>query len=405
MPLNAASEAPGLDGGRAWLMAGAGFVACFVAFGVAYSFGAFFKPIAHEFGASRAQTSALFAITGALYSLLGLGTGYLSDRYGPRRVVMAGAVAMAAGLLGAASVHRLWLSCASYGLGVGIGVACAYVPMVALVGGWFSRNRNIALGIAVSGIGAGTLVCSPASAKLIDRYGWREAYVILSVASLVLLSGCAMVSRPPPLGAAAPRGHLGNLSRSPDFIRLYLACLLSSVTIYIPFVYLPDFAQSLGLREVVAAGLVGIIGAASVAGRLSFGMIADRTGILTLFKGSMLVLALSYIVWPVARGYPMLLLFALVMGSAYGGLVSLTPAVVAELFGIEGLGAMLGALYTSSAISALAGPPLAGFVIDEGGSYSWAAALAAGAGLAAFAFLLQLKSVQPAIFVESLHAN
>ncbi len=380
-----------LDSPQAWIMAAAAFITCFVAFGVVYSFGAFFKSIAAEFGATRADTSAVFSITAAIYSLLGLATGALADHYGPRPVVLAGAIAMGGGLIATATIGHLWIGYVSYGLGVGVGVACAYVPMLALVGGWFSRRRNLALGIAVSGIGAGTLIFAPIAAKLIERFGWREAYLILGATSLVLLGGCGLiVTGPPAMRDVVPR-KIKHLARSPEFLRLYVACLLSSVSIYIPFVYLPDFAQSRGSSAVSAAGLVGIVGASSIAGRLSFGALADRIGIVPFYKASLLVLALSYAIWPIAYSYSMLLLFAIVMGSAYGGLVSLTPAVVAELFGVEGLGSLLGALYTSSAVSALAGPPLAGFAIDRGGSYLWAAAIAGIAGLGGFVALLALR--------------
>jgi MFS family permease len=392
-----------VDSPYAWIMTVAAFITCFVAFGVVYSFGAFFKPIAAEFGATRADILAVFSITAAIYSLLGLATGTLADRYGPRVVVLIGAIAMGAGLLTTATIDRLWVGYVSYGLGVGVGVACVYVPMLALVGGWFSRRRNLALGIAVSGIGAGTLVFAPLAAKLIERFGWREAYLILGATSLILLGGCALIVTAPPATSAAVPRKIKHLAHSPEFIRLYIACLLSSVWIYIPFVYLPDFAQSRGSSGVLAAGLVGVVGASSVVGRLSFGAVADRIGTISFYKASLLVLALSYAIWPIAYSYPMLLLFAIVMGAAYGGLVSLTPAVVAELFGVDGLGSLLGTLYTSSAVSALAGPPLAGFAIDHGGSYPWAAAVAGVAGLGGFVTLLALRPdvAIPAVLPET----
>jgi MFS-type transporter involved in bile tolerance (Atg22 family) len=82
--------------------------------------------------------------------------------------------------------------------------------------------------------------------------------------------------------------------------------------------------------------------------------------------------------------------FALVMGTAYGGLVALSPAVVAELFGVTGLGAMLGALFTSSAISSLAGPPLVGLLIDWTGNAIWPPLFAGTTGVLAFVVLMPL---------------
>ena len=84
---------------------------------------------------------------------------------------------MGAGLVSTSRIDHLWLSYLTYGVGVGIGVACGYAPMVAVVSGWFVRRRNTALGIAVSGIGFGTIVGAPLAAKCIPLYGWRHTYV------------------------------------------------------------------------------------------------------------------------------------------------------------------------------------------------------------------------------------
>ena len=151
-------------------MVAATFVALCAVYGVAYSFGAFFKPMAAEFGARRSATSAVFSITVLVWCFLGPVTGHLSDRFGPRIVVATGAVVMGAGLALTSMIDRLWLGYLTYGLGVGVGVACAYVPMVAVVGGWFLRRRNTALGIAVAGIGFGTVCGAPIAAASISHH-------------------------------------------------------------------------------------------------------------------------------------------------------------------------------------------------------------------------------------------
>jgi MFS family permease len=141
---------------QAWVVVAAAFVSTFTVFGIAYSFGAFFTPMADEFGADSSATSIFFAITAFLYFLLGAITGPIADRIGPRRVLIVGGVCMTLGLYATSRVDSLWLGYLTYGLGVGIGVACGYIPMVAAVGQWFERGRTAALGVAVAGIGMGT---------------------------------------------------------------------------------------------------------------------------------------------------------------------------------------------------------------------------------------------------------
>ena len=131
-----------LDSPRAWRVAATAFVSCFTVYGVMYSFGAFLNPIAAEFGADRDAPSIIFSLTATVYSILGLFAGRISDRLGPRRVLLGGACALAAGLVPTGSMHSLAGIYVVYGAGVGLGIACGYVPMLAVVGGWFERYQS-----------------------------------------------------------------------------------------------------------------------------------------------------------------------------------------------------------------------------------------------------------------------
>jgi MFS family permease len=379
------------DSPYAWRTVGAGFLACFTLFGIAYSFGAFFKPMAAEFGATREEISAIFSITSFLYFVLGPATGHLADRFGPRPVVAAGAIAMGAGLVATASIHHLWFSYLTYGLGVGIGVACCYVPLVAVVSGWFLKRRNTALGIAVSGIGAGTLAVAPIAAELIEHFGWRTAYVLLGTGATAALLICAWLSEPPPLEFdLPPPPPLGNKLKTGDFLVLYISAGLWTIATAVPFVFLQPYARDNGIDEVAAATLVGVIGFASTAGRLGLGVLADRMGIIRLYQLCILILGLCFVLWLFGHSYGPLVAFALLMGASYGGAVTLTPAVLSELFGTQGLGVLLGTLYTSSAVGTLLGPPLAGAIIDHTGGYALAVIFTGATSVAAFFILLPL---------------
>jgi len=382
------------DSPYAWRMVAAGFLATFTLFGVAYSFGAFFRPIAAEFGASRSATSAIFSITAFVYFMLGPVTGHFADRFGPRPVAAVGALATGAGLVMTASIHRLAEAYFTYGLGVGVGIACCYVPLVAAVSGWFLQRRTTALGIAVSGIGAGTLGVAPLAAALIKHYGWREAYTILGVGAAASLLVCAWLAEPPPIELDSPAAPMREIFRSAPFRLMYAGCLLWTVATAVPFVFLPSFAHSIGIKPIAAATLVGIIGFASTAGRVGLGPLADRYGIIRAFQACILALGLSFALWLAAESYWPLAAFALAMGVSYGGAVALTPAVLAELFGARGLGIILGMLYTSSAIGTLLGPPVCGALIDHTGSYRIAVAFTMALTVGAFAVVLPLARAE-----------
>lgn len=379
-------EGAGLDSRRAWRTVSAGFTSMFAVFGVAYSFGAFFGPMGDELGAGRGATSLVFSITAFLWFSLGALSGPAVDRFGPRPVLLTGAAVMGTGLLLTSRVDSIVVGYATYGVGVGVGVACGYVPMVAVVGGWFVRRRSTALGIAVAGIGLGTVVGAPIAARIIERHGWRTGYVVLAAVSTgLLVLAAALAERPPAPVASSTSLSLGDAARTPAFASLYGSSVLLSLALFQVFVYLPDFAEDQGSSKVASAGLVAVVAGSSIVGRLVLGPVADRMGRIRTYRACFLAMGLAFGIWLVAPSYPWLVVFALVMGAGYGGFVALNPAVVAEVFGVAGLGRLIGVLFTGAGVGALVGPPLAGLVIDAHG-YRWAIgasmAVALGATLA-----------------------
>jgi predicted MFS family arabinose efflux permease len=390
-PVLAPAERPPRDPAKAWLMAGVSFVLLFTTFGLLYSFGAFLKPMMDDFGGSHGAVSGLFSVIMCLGLLLGPLTGRLSDRLGARPVLIGAALSLGFALITTALVRRLWLAYLTFGVGMGIAVACTYVPALVLVGVWFKRQRDAALGLAVAGIGCGTLALAPLAAALTERYGWRESFLILGVTGGLVMLGCAWLSKSPSAPEGRPTLDIARAIRAPAFGLLYVGGLLFQVAQFISFTYLAAFARHHGVDAVAAATLVGLIGAASVVGRFGLAALSGRFGVVRLYQTTVLIFALSYAIWFFARGYSWLVAFALVMGASYGGFVALSPAVAAQLFGVEGLGGLLGALYTSGAIGVAIGPPLAGFLIDHTGSYRLTIAFAMAMGLGAFTTFLPLS--------------
>src|SRR6202453_3492483 len=173
-----------------WGVLAAGFGGTFVGFGGAYSFSAFFESLQNEFAASRGSVSLVFSLAGFLYFGLGFVSGPLADRWGARSMAVLGMLLLGVGLALASAAHSLNQVYADYGLGVGLGVGFSYVPVVGAVQRWFVKQRGLASGLAVSGIGVGTLVMPPMAAFLIEAFGWRTAYLVLGGSAAIV--GVAM---------------------------------------------------------------------------------------------------------------------------------------------------------------------------------------------------------------------
>jgi MFS transporter, OFA family, oxalate/formate antiporter len=382
--LNAVPSHPRIFYG--WLVVAAAFAVTFVGFGSAYTFSAFIGPLQKDFVASRAAVSLVFSLAGFLYFGFGIVSGPLADRWGSRRLAVIGMLLTGIGLASASAARNLTEVYAAYGLGVGLGVGCSYVPAVGAVQRWFAKRRGFASGLAVSGIGVGTLIMPPLASVLIAARGWREAYLVLGGLTAFVGVGMALMIENDPsdrgLGpdgdplpsGGEPRGlagaSLGEAMRSRRFINLYVACLICSFGVFVPFVHLAPYAVDHGIRQSVAVLLLGAIGVGSTTGRFLLGGLADRMGrrvaLVMMFVGMALALA----VWALSTDAWSLAAFAVAYGVFYGGWVAVLPAVVMDYFGGRNVSGTIGVLYTSVAFGTLIGPSAAGLAFDVTQSYT-----------------------------------
>ncbi|RQZ53987.1 MFS transporter [Burkholderia cepacia] len=410
-----------------WYVVAAAFAVTFVGFGSAYTFSAFVESLQRDFAASRGQISLVFSLAGFLYFGFGIVSGPLADRFGSRRLAVAGMLLTGAGLAAAGAAHTLLQVYVAYGLGVGFGVGCAYVPAVGAVQRWFVRRRGFASGLAVAGIGVGTLVMPPLASTLIAQVGWRGAYFTLAVIAVVIGAGMSLlIENDPrargllpdgeaahepgggaqvagrgagasvsgaaagrqPVAASAPAGAtVREAVMSRPFASLYAACLACSFGVFVPFVHLVPYALDHGVAPSTAVLLLGAIGVGSTAGRFFLGGLADRFGrrasLLAMFAG----MAVALVAWAGAGTVATLAAFALVFGVFYGGWVAVLPAVVMDYFGGRNVSGIIGVLYTSVAFGTLIGPAAAGFIYDAGGGYLVPILASAAANAIAFAIV------------------
>lgn len=356
------------DSPQAWLAAVGATLAVCVVYGLAYSYGQFFKPIAETFHAGEGAGSVVFSVTSLLGFGLSVVTGPLTDRAGPRIMLIAGAACLGLGLLFTAITTSLWQAYLAYGFGVGFGLGCVYVPMLATIGQWFEHHRALATGLVVTGVGLGTFISSPLAAWLITQVGWRQAYLYYAAGgSTLLLFSAILVSRPPrPPQLGSRTDSIGKRG----FGIFYAATFLVNIVIYVPYVHLSYSAQLMGIEALSAATLVSAIGISNIAGRLLIGALASRIGPLTLFKACHAGFGLCFLVWLAAQSYGGLLVFSALFGANHGAYSALIPVVVAEEFGIKHLGKVLGVLFTALGLGSAIGPPLMGYLVQSMGTYT-----------------------------------
>jgi len=371
---------------RGWLVVAGAFAVTLMGFGGAYTFSAFVDSLQRDFGASRGSVSLVFSLAGFLYFGLGVVSGPLADRFGSRRLAVVGMLLIGVGFAAAGKAQKLTDIYLAYGLGVGLGVGSSYVPVIGAVQRWFVRRRGFASGIAVSGIGVGTLLMPPLASFLIEAVGWRHAYLVLGALIAAIGGGLALLIENDPrdrgLGpdgdppravapSAPPEGAtVREAITSRRFVALYAACLICGLGVFVPFVHLVPYALDHGIAPSVAVLLLGMIGVGSTAGRFVLGGLADRVGrgpsLLLMYFGMAVALA----IWVVSTGAWSLAVFAFLFGVFYGGWVAVLPALVMDYFGGRNVSGIIGILYTSVAFGTLIGPTAAGFAFDLSHSYT-----------------------------------
>jgi MFS family permease len=376
-----------------WVVVACCFTLLFTAFGAAYSFTAFFTGFQQEFSASRAHVSLVFSIAAFVWFSFGAPGGMLADRFGPRRVTLAGVAFLVAALVLASFAGSVEVLYAAYGVGIGIGIGLVYVPSVGAMQPWFERNRALASGIGVAGIGAGNFFVPLLAAWWIGLFGWRGAYLALALFVLLLGGTAAFLIREKSVlkkGEVLPGTPLRAALRTPQFALLYASLVFSCVGVFIPIVHLGPFAQDAGFSEAQGVALVSLVGLGSLVGRFTVGPFADRLGRKPSLMAAYAGLGVLLLVWWGAQAYWLLALFAIGFGVCYGGAVALLPTIVMDFYGARAVSGIIGCLYTGAGLGTLLGPWLAGAAYDAYGAYDVPILASAVLSFAAAACILPL---------------
>jgi MFS family permease len=373
-----------VDSRRAYV-ASTSFVALFTIVGLAlYGLPFYYDFMVREFGWSRAQVTSGNAISKLLIGpLFGFAAGWVVDRFGPRRLMLAGIVMAGSALVGLAHMSALWMFYLFYVFNA-IGYVCGGpLPNQVLLSRWFDTGRGKAMGFAYLGIGVGGWLVLKLSPNLVSAFGWRGALQWLGIAIVVLAlpmayfvrdepeaSPHARPERPRELGASRELAPLGGVFRDPAFYLLALGSMCSIAAVGGANQHLKLYLSlDLKYSQQQAATITSTVLFCSIFGRLLMGWLADRLP-------KKVVMILIYVL--VAASIPLLLTgssmtalygFSVVFGLGLGGEYMIIPLMAAELFGVRVLGRLLGVILTADGVAEATSPMLIGYLRDHSASY------------------------------------
>jgi OFA family oxalate/formate antiporter-like MFS transporter len=377
-----------------YVVAVAGFIVTLCG-GTLYAWGVFAPTLEEFFEVTRAEIMVPFAVASITFALGMVPAGRLQDKKGPKLAVTLGGILTGLGYILCSRADSVGHLIIFFGLVSGAGLALSYNGSMATGVKWFPDSKGTATGILVGGFGLGALAFGPLAHTLMERVGWRIAFLILGCSFSVLIIAMALlIIKNPPAGwkpegwdsAKLTRGKTveytgrefepGAAIRAPEFIGMWVhfAIIISGGFAIMTHIR-PFSIDHVGFTGAAATGLIVLFSLLNFSGRLVLGPLSDRIGRINTFSiigtlmgsGVSMFLLLHYVDMP-ALAY----LAVLLGGMAFGGYLALSPAFVADVFGLKNIGINYGAMLTAWGVAGIYGPYFAGRIYDAYGSYETA---------------------------------
>lgn len=383
---------------------------------VYFALGVFLGPMADDMGWSRGSVSVAFSIFSICLGSSGPIMALLMDRFGLRRVMLAGEALIVVGLMLLSRVTHLWQLYMLYGVLLGFSRAGAsYLALSTLLNNWFVRRRALVMGIAVAGSGLGVITLAPLTRYLIGVIGWRDAWLVLAGFALVLTFLPTLLlarDRPEEMGLRPDGDALGSPSRPRSGLKASASSAVVDWPARLAFrtwplwiiafaVFAKYFAlqmltthqvvhlEDVGIAPVVAASALGLLTATSSIGMLTTGVLGQVVQLRYLTALGAALEALGIVVLIFARTLPLVYVAVFLVGPGYGMLAITFPSMVGAYYGRRSYALIFGVVLAIGYVVGGTSPIFAGYVFDATGSYLVPFAVGAAlCGVAAIASLL-----------------
>lgn len=353
---------------------------------VAFSFGVFLKPLTQEFHTGRAAVSLAITILNFSSGIVSSLVGFLCDRIGARRVALSGMMLLALCLVCARIIGaRLWELYLFYAVLGAITPATTSVPYSMIVSRWFDRQRGLALGLMMVGLGLGAIVMPPLFQHLIARFGWRSAYFLAGAVVLLLPAPIVKLfvkESPYDLGLrpdGSPEAHTGERSanegrtwsetyRTGTFWLLVGSCALFAASVAACTTHIPAMFGDWEVDAKTAALASSVVGLGVLVGRVGCGYFLDRyfgphvAALVAIVAASGIGL-----LWICSRGVGVA--GALLLGVGFGCEVDIMAYLITRYFGLRAFGIAFGFGFGVFVLATGIGPAIMGMGFDYTRSY------------------------------------
>ncbi|WP_319796644.1 MFS transporter [Nitrobacter sp.] len=384
-----------------WVIVAAGGLLGCVAIGAMFSLPVFLRPMSQDTGWSVTGISTAMTFGFVAMAAASMAWGNLSDRFGPRPVVLTGSVVLVASLALASRAGSLLEFQLLFGVLVGASTAAVFAPMMACVTGWFDTQRGLAVSLVSAGMGLAPMTMAPLAAWLVTVHDWRTAMLIIAgIAAVLMIPAALLVRRPPALeGAQAettadePQAGMTvrQAVRSPQFIILMLANFFCCATHSGPIFHTVSYAVTCGIPMIAAVSIYSVEGIAGMFGRIGFGLAGDRFGAQRVLVIGLLAQAFGVLAYAFVSQLGGFYAVAVVVGFIYAGTMPLYAVIIRENFPLRMMGTIIGGTAMAGSLGMSTGPLLGGLIYDHFASYALMYIGSWGMGLAAMLILMMFR--------------
>lgn len=384
-----------------WVIVAAGGLLGCVAIGAMFSLPVFLQPMSKETGWSVTGISTAMTIGFLAMAVASMVWGGLSDRFGPKPVVLTGSVVLAASLALASRATSLVEFQFTFGLLVGAATAAVFAPMMACVTGWFDTQRSLAVSLVSAGMGMAPLTMAPFAAWLVTIHDWRSSMLIIAgITAALMIPVSLLVRRPPALTGHHPEmlanePQAGMTVReavvSPQFITLMLANFFCCATHSGPIFHTVSYAVTCGIPMIAAVSIYSVEGLAGMFGRIGFGLAGDRFGAQRVLVLGLLAQAFGVLSYAFVNELGGFYAVAMVVGFIYAGTMPLYAVIIRENFPLKMMGTIMGGTAMAGSLGMSTGPLVGGMIYDHFNGYALMYIASCGMGLAATLILLGFR--------------
>src|SRR5271168_4284072 len=350
-----------------WVIVAAGGLLGCVAIGAMFSLPVFLRPISRDTGWSITGVSSAMTFGFLAMALGSIVWGNLSDRFGPRPIVLIGSSLLAAALALASRATSLVEFQLIFGLVVGSATAAIFAPMMACVTGWFDTHRSLAVSLVSAGMGMAPMTMSPLAARLISNHDWRTSLQILAALAAVVMIPVALLVRRPPTSksenvvlATHEEPQSGITLRqaiiSPQFITLVLTNFFCCATHSGPIFHTVSYAISCGIPLIAAVSIYSVEGLAGLGGRVAFGFLGDRFGAKRVLVSGLLLQAFGALAYFFVSHLSAFYAVAALFGFIYAGVMPLYAVLARENFPLRMMGTIIGGTAMAGSLGMATGP-------------------------------------------------